>query len=118
MYHSGHFFGLISAFNPYLTDKVTLTKNGTSSQYNDGVSGTINIESINEISKKSFGGAGFNLLSTDAFAHIPLSNKLGFQFTGRRAITDLINTPTFEQYYKKHFKTRKLQLQQVLMKIT
>ena len=43
MYHSGHFFGLISAFNPYLTDKVTLTKNGTSSQYNDGVSGTITI---------------------------------------------------------------------------
>ncbi|MFK5959517.1 MAG: TonB-dependent receptor plug domain-containing protein [Lutibacter sp.] len=108
MYHSGHFFGLISAFNPYLTDKVTLIKNGTSSQYNDGVSGTINIESINEISKKPFGGAGFNLLSADAYAHIPLSTKLGFQFTGRRAITDLINTPTFKQYFKKSFQDSKI----------
>jgi len=108
MYHSGHFFGLISAFNPYLTDKVTLTKNGTSSQYNDGVSGTINIETINEISEKPFGGAGFNLLSADGYAHIPISKKVGFQFTGRRAITDLIKTPTFEQYFKKTFQDTKV----------
>lgn len=108
MYHSGHFFGLISAFNPYLTDKVTLTKNGTSSQYNDGVSGTITIETINEISEKPFGGAGFNLLSADGYAHIPISEKVGFQFTGRRAITDLINTPTFEQYFKKTFQDSKV----------
>jgi len=108
MYHSGHFFGLISAFNPYLTNKVTLTKNGTSAQYNDGVSGTINIETIDEIAKNSYGGAGFNLLSVDAYAHIPLSNKLGFQFTGRRAITDIINTPTFEQYFKKSFQDSKI----------
>ena len=26
MYQSGHFFGLISAFNPHLTDKVTIIK--------------------------------------------------------------------------------------------
>lgn len=108
MYHSGHFFGLISAFNPYLTNKVTLTKNGTSSQYNDGVSGTINIESINEIQEKPFGGAGFNLLSTDAYVHVPLSKKIGFQFAGRRSITDLINTPTFEQYFKKTFQDSKV----------
>ena len=108
MYHSGHFFGLISAFNPYLIDKVTLTKNGTSSQYNDGVSGTINIASINEINEKAFGGAGFNLLSADGYAHIPLSKKVGFQFTARRALTDLINTPTFEQYFKKTFQDSKI----------
>ena len=26
MYYSGHFFGILSAFNPYVTDKVKLTK--------------------------------------------------------------------------------------------
>jgi len=108
MYHSGHFFGLISAFNPYLIDKVTLTKSGTSTQYNDGVSGTINIESINEIQEKPIGGAGFNLLSTDAYAQIPLSKKTAFQFTGRRALTDFLNTPTFEQYFKKAFQDSKI----------
>ena len=108
MYHSGHFFGLISAFNPYLTDHVTIIKNGTSTQYNDGVSGTIAIESINEISKKITGGGGFNLLSADAYAQIPISKKVGIQFSGRRAITDFIETPTFEQYFKKTFQDSKI----------
>ena len=114
MYHSGHFFGLISAFNPYLIDKVTLIKNGTSSQYNDGVSGTIKIESINEIKEQPFGGGGFNFLSTDAYAQIPLSKKMAFQFTGRRAITDLLDTPTFEQYFKKTFQDSKVTTSTIL----
>jgi len=108
MYHSGHFFGLISAFNPYLTDNVTIIKNGTSAQYNDGVSGTIAIESINKISEKPFGGAGFNLLSADAYAQIPLSKKIAIQFSARRAITDVINTPTFKQYFEKAFQDSKI----------
>ena len=108
MYHSGHFFGLISAFNPYLTHKVSIIKNGTSAQYNNGVSGTINIETINDIKDKTYGGAGFNLLSADAFAHIPISKKIGIQFTGRRSLTDLMNTPTFEKYFDKTFQDSKI----------
>jgi hypothetical protein len=41
MYHSG--FGLISAYNPNVTNKVTVSKNGTSAAYSDGVSSTINM---------------------------------------------------------------------------
>jgi len=108
MYHSGHFFGLIAAFNPYLVNNVTLIKNGTSAQYNDGVSGTILIETLDSIQKRPFGGAGFNLLSTDAFAQIPISEKVAIQFSGRRAITDLIKTPTFDQYFKKAFQDSKI----------
>jgi len=108
MYHSGHFFGLISAFNPYLTEKVTVIKNGTSAQYNDGVSGTIKIESVDKIYDKSFAGAGFNLLSADAFAHIPISKKIGVQFSGRRSLTDWLKTPTFTQYFNKAFQDSKI----------
>ncbi|NOR27778.1 MAG: TonB-dependent receptor plug domain-containing protein [Lutibacter sp.] len=108
MYHSGHFFGLISAFNPYLTDKVTLIKNGSNSQFNDAVSGTINIETINEISEEIKGGGGFNLLNVDAYAQVPISKKVGFQFSGRRSVTDFIDTPTFDQYYKKTFQDSKI----------
>lgn len=108
MYQSGHFFGLISAFNPYLTKRVTIIKNGTSSQYNDGVSGTISIETSDEIKDKIFGGAGFNLLSTDAFMYIPISKKIGFQFALRRSITDVVNTPTFKKYYNAAFQDSKV----------
>lgn len=103
MYHSGHFFGLISAFNPYLAEKTTIIKNGTSAQFNDGVSGTIDIQSINEIPDKITGGAGFNLLNMDAYIQIPISKKIGFQIAGRRSITDFIRTPTFVQYFESAF---------------
>ncbi len=56
MYQSGHFFGLISAFNPYLTDKVDIIKNGTSARYGDGVSGIISMKTKNEIHDRFFGG--------------------------------------------------------------
>ncbi|MEE9363266.1 MAG: TonB-dependent receptor plug domain-containing protein [Cellulophaga sp.] len=103
MYQSGHFFGLISAFNPYLTDKVTIIKNGTSAMYGDGISGVISMQSKNEISNSIFGGAGFNLISGDAYGHIPFSNKLAFQFSGRRSITDFLNTPTYSSFFDKVF---------------
>ena len=108
MYHSGHFFGLISAFNPYLTESVTVIKNGTNSQYNDGVSGTVAIESIDEIKEKPFGGAGINSLSVDAYAQIPISKKVAIQVSGRRAITDLWSSLTFEQYFKRAFQNSKV----------
>jgi hypothetical protein len=108
MYHSGHFFGLISAFNPYLTKSVTVIKNGTSAQYNDGVSGTIKIESLDKNQDSIFAGAGFNLLSADAYAYIPISKKIGFQFSGRRSITDWLKTPTFTQYFNKAFQDTKI----------
>ncbi|MCM4164318.1 MULTISPECIES: carboxypeptidase-like regulatory domain-containing protein [unclassified Arenibacter] len=103
MYHSGHFFGLISAFNPYLIENVNIIKNGTSVQYGDGVSSVININTRNKISDSLVGGAGFNLLSGDVFGQLPLSKKISVQFSGRRSTTDFINTPTYNRFFDKVF---------------
>lgn len=103
MYQSGHFFGLISAFNPYLTDKITLIKNGTSAQYGEGVSGIISMETKNTLNQQVFGGAGFNLISGDGYAQIPLSNSLALQVSARRSVTDFLNTPTYSQFFDRAF---------------
>jgi len=103
MYHSGHFFGLISAFNPYLIEKVNIIKNGTSVQYGDGVSSVINIRTRNTIPDAFVGGAGFNLLSGDVYGQLPLSKKVSVQFSGRRSTTDFINTPTYNRFFDKVF---------------
>jgi hypothetical protein len=42
-------FGLISAYNPNVTNKVTVSKNGTSAAYSDGVSSTINMSTNDKI---------------------------------------------------------------------
>lgn len=103
MYHSGHFFGLISAYNPNLTNKVIVTKNGTSAEYSDGVSSTVNMSTNNEIRNNISGGAGINLISGDVFVEIPLAKNLEIDLSARHSITDMVTTPTYTRYYKKSF---------------
>lgn len=103
MYQSGHFFGLISAFNPYLTNEINVTKNGTSAQYGEGVSSTVDMRLDNSLNKDFSSGLGFNLIGADGFAKIPLSNQLELQVSARRSITDIIETPTYNQYFDRIF---------------
>ncbi len=103
MYQSGHFFGLISAFNPYLTKEVLVTKNGTSAQFGDGVSSTVDMRLDTNLNDDFSGGLGFNLIQADGFAKIPLSKKLELQISARRSITDLIETPTYNQFFDRIF---------------
>ena len=103
MYQSGHFFGLISAFNPYLTQEVNISKNGTSAQFGDGVSSVIDMKLSNTLNDELTLGAGFNLIHADAFAKVPVGSRLEIQLSARRSITDLVNAPTYEQYFKRIF---------------
>ncbi|WP_245229493.1 TonB-dependent receptor [Wenyingzhuangia aestuarii] len=108
MYHAGHFFGLISAYNPNLTNKVVVTKNGTSSEFSDGVSSTINMFTKDEIGKEIKGGFGLNLLNTDAFLEIPISKKMAVHVSGRRSFTDVYTSPTYNTYFKRSFQDSQL----------
>ncbi len=112
LYQSGHFFGLISAFNPYLTDKVTLYKNGTPTQYGDGVSSVISMETKDDIAGSFVGGAGINLISGDVYGQFPINDKVAFQFSARRSITDFLNTPTYNSFTKRAFQDSEIQNQQ------
>ncbi|WP_052825976.1 TonB-dependent receptor plug domain-containing protein [Neotamlana nanhaiensis] len=103
MYQSGHFFGLISAFNPYTTKRVNVYKNGTRAKYGDGISSVIDMELPNTINNEFKAGIGFNLLNTDANATIPLSKKTELQLSARRSLTDAVSTSTYNQYFKRVF---------------
>lgn len=104
IYHSGHFFGLISAFNPYLTDKVTIVRNGTSAALGDGVSSTIDIRSDDQVAEKISGGAGINMINADALAKIPLTGRMSVQVSARRSVADAFRTPTYDQYFSRAFR--------------
>jgi len=104
MYQNGHFFGLISAFNPYLTDHVILSKNGTSAALDEGVSSTIEILSNDKVIEKFSGGAGLNFINGDVFFKIPVTRKLSVQASARRSLADIIKTPTYSMYYDRAFR--------------
>ncbi|MCR9227048.1 MAG: TonB-dependent receptor [Flavobacteriaceae bacterium] len=111
MYQSGHFFGLISAFNPYQTDKVTIYKNGTPANFGDGVSSVIQMETGNSIPETFNGGGGFNLISGDIYAEAPITHNLGIQFSARRSATDFLRTPTYKQFINRAFQDSEIRLQ-------
>ncbi|MGB1232281.1 MAG: TonB-dependent receptor domain-containing protein [Winogradskyella sp.] len=104
LYQSGHFFGLISAFNPYLTEDITVSKNGTSAKFGDGVSSIISIKNSDSINGQLKAGFGVNLLSIDGFAKIPLSKKTALQLSARRSITDVFSSPTYNTYFDRIFR--------------
>lgn len=104
MYHSGHFFGLISAFNPYLTEKITLVKNGSSAGAGDGVSSTIDIRTDEQLSEYFSMGAGLNMINGDVLARIPLSEKTSLHVSARRSIADVMKTPAYKQYFMRAFR--------------
>ncbi|MFD0977471.1 carboxypeptidase-like regulatory domain-containing protein [Salinimicrobium gaetbulicola] len=110
MYLTGHFFGLISALNPNLTKDVTVVKNGTSPSLNDGVSGTIDIRSEDELVGKFSGGAGLNLVSADAFLQVPVTEKFEIHVSGRKSINDLVDTPTYDNYFSRTFQDSEISL--------
>ena len=103
MFQTGHFFGLISAFNPYLTQDVIIYKNGTPAHYGEGVSGVIDIRSSDSIVKQLKGGAGINLIHANAFLEIPLSEKVGLQISGRGSSNEYFKTPVYNNYAKRIF---------------
>lgn len=103
MYQNGHFFGLISAFNPQLTEELTLIKNGTTASLGDGVSGVISMEGSKNINRKLKVGGGLNLLSADAFADVPLGSIGSLQISGRKSINNVLKTPTYSSYFDKAF---------------
>lgn len=101
MYQSGHFFGLISMFNPQITQRVALTKNGSGTEFTDGVSGTIAMETDNAINSTFKGNIGVNFIDANGFADIPLSEKSSLQIAARTSISDFTETPTYNNFFER-----------------
>lgn len=103
MYNSDHFFGLISAFNPYITKDITVYKSGTLPIYGDRVSGVIDIKTDQTIPEKTNSGLGINMTHADGYLKLPISKKVAVLLSARRSITDIIETPTINTYSDRAF---------------
>ena len=103
-YGNSHMFGAISAFNPYVTDKVNFISKGTNPKYGERISSVIDITSNYKPAHRIKGGAGFNMLHGDAFVDIPiLKDKLSVLVSGRRSYADALETFTYKNYVSRIF---------------
>ena len=109
MYQSGHFFGLISAFNPYITQSATLIKNGTGVRYADGVSGVIDIRSRDSLVSSSVYGIGASMVQSDVYGMVRIHPKISLQLGGRISTNRWLKTPTYDQFFEKSFQNSEIQ---------
>ncbi len=108
MFQSGHFFGLISSFNPYVTKKISLFRNGTSPKFGDRIGGVLDISSGDEVPDFE-AGFGVNLTHADGYIKTPLfNNKAGLVFSVRRSITDWIETITYKKFSESVFQNTRI----------
>ncbi len=103
MYNTSHFFGMISAFNPYMTQSVRLVKNGTSAKYGDGVSSLIDMRTSNVVADSLTVEIGSNLINADAVVEVPLSKTSSVELSARQSNNSLWESPTYNQYFDKIF---------------
>ncbi|WP_188112199.1 carboxypeptidase-like regulatory domain-containing protein [Aquimarina sp. RZ0] len=105
MYSTGHFFDLLSVFNPYITENVKLFRSSTEARYGNHIAGVIDITSKNDVPNNFGGGFGFNMTNIDAYLEVPISKNFGVIISGRRSFTDVLKTPTFESYSERSFQS-------------
>ena len=99
MYQSGHFFGLISMYNPQITQKVTLFKNGSNVTQTDGVSGTIAMETEDDVNSKLKGSIGINFIDVNGFVDTPVGERASIQIAARKSISNFVKTPTYSNFF-------------------
>ncbi|MEL6668221.1 MAG: TonB-dependent receptor plug domain-containing protein, partial [Bacteroidota bacterium] len=108
IYHTGHYFGSFTAFNPFVVDQVNVWRGGFGAQYSGRVAGVVDIQTSNEVATDLRAGAGFNLTHGHAFVELPIvSDKLSVMFSVRRAFTDIIPSITFDRFRAKVFQGTK-----------
>ncbi len=108
MYHYGHFFGMLSSFNPYITNDVKLFKSGVSAMYGNTTSGVLDINSDSDIPERTSGGLGTNMISGDIYLKTPISKNIGIIASARRSYTDIIQTATFDAFSDHVFQNTKI----------
>jgi hypothetical protein len=101
MYNSSHFFGMISAFNPYIIKNVNVSRSGANPKYGDRVSGVIDIVSDDNIPEKKEVQAGVNMLQANTHLKLPISKKIGVMVSARHSVVDLFRSPTFLNFSNK-----------------
>lgn len=108
LFQTGHFFGLISAFNPNLPHAINVYKNGSPASYGESVSGTVLIDSWPAPGQYQERSIGINAVNGDFNTAFNTSSKTYWQFSGRRSFTDLISSPTYKNYFERIFQNTKV----------
>ncbi|WP_340110957.1 TonB-dependent receptor [Maribellus mangrovi] len=112
MYQTGHFFGLISAFNSHLIQQTRIIKNGANACYDEGISGIIDMKQQDYLLNRFETTVGVNMISGDFIVKAPVTQKISLILGARHSINNLVLTPTYKSYYERAFEDTEVVLNQ------
>ncbi|NGZ89335.1 TonB-dependent receptor plug domain-containing protein [Psychroflexus maritimus] len=110
MFQNSHFFGLLSAFNENLVQKISVIDNATPAEFGNALTGTIKLNFDEKIADNNSYGVGINALSSQAFTRLALDENTEFAFAIQRSFTDVFDSPTFQSYTQKAYRDTDLEL--------
>lgn len=100
VYHTGHFFGMFSAFNSTIVDEMAVYRGDFSAEYGGRVSGVLDITTSPLLLDTVEVGVGVNLISSNAYVKVPLQKgRSALMVAGRRSISDLFESKVYQNLF-------------------
>jgi len=113
LYDPGHVFGMISAINPFVVEKVQVFKGVFDPQYDNRVGGIVDLSLNDSIANRFEGGIGTTFSEAHAYLEVPIiPDKLSYLLSGRKTINGLLESPTLTSYTSKIFQNSKIEEQE------
>ncbi|MGB6034716.1 MAG: TonB-dependent receptor [Cryomorphaceae bacterium] len=104
VYHVDHLFGFLSAFNSNVIKNVRVNKGGFDARFGGRSSGVVDITGIDGNKVKPSIQAEATMLSANVLLELPVvKNKASLVFGYRRAFTNLIQSPTYQNIFNNIF---------------
>ena len=100
IYHKGHYYGAISAFNQLFIDKVSVYRSGFDPSTSGRVGGAISLESSTQIPDSSLYNIGVNSLYASALASIPVNDNWSVRGSVRSSLPGDWQSPKLKELDK------------------
>ncbi len=112
IYNPGHFFGMISAINPFVVDKVNVYKGVFDPRFDNRVGGIIDISLQDSVGTQVQGGVGTTFSEAHGYVNVPLvDSMLSVLVSGRNSLSPWLDSPTIGKYGDKVFALTKVSYQ-------
>jgi hypothetical protein len=100
IYHTGHLFGVVSALNPYVVNRVNIWKGNFGADQGGRASSIIDMRSDQTGLEKPVISAGVNLVSSYFAFETPLfRKKAGLLLAGRGAYSDILTNSFYQKLF-------------------
>ncbi len=104
VYQPGHFFGLLSAFNPEAVKDIRLYRSGVGARYGGRTAAVIDITGKPGRLYKPRAAVSMNLMNLQAYAEVPWENdRGGLLIAARRSYTDVAPSAFFRRLFDSRF---------------